>query len=352
MSRKTSVLPCNQEMVDQAIASLQAPSKLTIEQKREALYNALKDQSAMQEYAKQRVPVINLYVKAHTIGTDFFQVQTLRGSEIPMYISQGAKPRIPITVMSDWGGFAQRIYTDTQGIVQFGLGYIASDVIKTPKISLVQGRIDKSAEINEQIAISLADKLDDMAWAALNTAFGEFDTSVMQLDPKLKNIPTTNDLDFSATCNGKITKDFYKGIVDHFARLNLRIRKVYVPAVRLGDHLDWVSVSGAQTDDVLASETIPASVQEKIWQSGGLNLGASWIPEIQPSNVLEGETEDEIYCYVVTDQPIGYAFEKPEIDIVYTNDSDPLFYETYMTKAIAYAVPAPNRKNIARVLIG
>ena len=350
--RKYSVLPVNQEMVNQAIASLSAPSKLTIEQKREALFNALKDRSVMQEYAMQRVPVINLYLKARTIGTDFFETQTLRGSEIPMYLSQGAKPRIPITVMSDWGGFAQRIYTDTQGIVQFGLGYVASEVIKTPKISLVQGRIDKSAEVNEQIAVSLGDKLDDMAWAVLNTAFGAFNTDVMQLDPKLKNIPTTNDLDFSTTCSGKITKDFYKGIVDHFARLGLNIRKVYVPAVRLGDHLDWVSVSGGQTDDVLAKDTIPASVQEKIWQTGGLNLGASWIPEIQPSNVLEGEEAKSIYCYVVTDKPVGYGFEKPEIDIVKTDDNDPMFYESYMTKAIAYAVPAPNRKNVARVLIG
>ena len=229
------------------------------------------------------------------------------------------------------------------------LGMVTSDIVKVPKRSLLQGQIDKSEEMNEDLAYSVVDKLDDMAWEALTAAIGAFDDNVFILDPKIKNAPTTNDLDFSAACDGKITKDFYKGIMDHFARLNLKIFNVDIPAVRLQDHLDWVSVSG---DDIGAQETIPSNVQAKIWESGGLNLGAGWIPKISPTNVLEGEESGSIYCWVTATEPVGFMYTKPELDYTKTDDRDPVFYESHTVKTVTFAVPAPMRIRVARVKIG
>lgn len=346
---RLGVLDVNKTYYDEAISAIEkTEGKMSLDAKRKALLEAVSSSEAMRAYSAKRTPVIDLFVRANMIALDFFKLESLRGAEMPEFIIQGARPRIPVNFIADWGGQAQMIYTDTQGIASFPLGLVASDIVKTPKRSLVQGRVDASEEVNREIAYNLSKKLDDMAWTALNSAFGSFNDTVWILDEKIKNAPTTNDLDFASDCEGKLTKDFYIGIVDHFARLGKQIRKVYIPAVRIVDHMDWVSVSGT---DVGAGDTVHPEVQRKIWQSGGLNLGASWIPEIVPTNMLEGEDGD-VYCFVQTAEPTGIYYKKPELDMTVTDDRDPYFYESHTTQTASFVIPAPYRTRIARVKIG
>jgi len=350
---KNFVQSCNKQLYEQAIATLTKAPKKSYEEKVARLMEAMLDSRKMQKYAQERTPIIDLYVRANTFATEFFETKILRGREMPSYITKGSPQQIPVYYIADWGMPQRMMWTDTMGIVDLPLGMISTDKVLTPKRSLIQGTIDKSEELNKDLAYRLGDKLDDMAWVALNGAIKAFDDNVFILDPKIKNPPSTNDLDFSADCKGRITKDFYKGIWEHFNRLNLKIGNVYIPSVRAGDHIDWVSVSGFQVGDVRATETIPANVQAEIWRSGGLNLGAQWIPEITPTNTLEGEEAGNIYCWVVATQPVGYNFTKPELDLTVTKDAeDPRFYSTYTIKTVSYVIPDPYRVRVARVKIG
>jgi hypothetical protein len=345
------ILQCNQADVKKAIAALNKPEaeRTPYEKKKEALMKACASREEMIAYAAARTDVIDLNIKAKMIGTQFFQTRTLKGAELPQYITKGARANIPVYYLSTYGGNGTMVYSNTQGIVDIPLNFLATDKVKSPKASLFYGNVDFSEEINEELAYNMLKQLDSMAWTALNTAFGAFDSNVMLADSLIKDLPTTNDIDLSDVCAGKITPDLYKAILKHFYALGKIPYAVYIPSARAADHLDWVSIIGTNGDP---SKTIAPDVQAEIWRSGGLNMGASWIPKIVPTNMLDGTTLDQIYVYVISTEPVGFFYEKPELHTTVVDDREPLFYEHYELRTGAFVVPAPLRVNIARFKLG
>lgn len=345
------ILQCNQAEVKKAIAALNKPeSECTpYDEKKAALLKACASREEMIAYAAARTDVIDLVIKARMIGTQFFQTRSLKGAELAQYITKGARANIPVYYLSTYGGNGTMVYSNTQGIVDIPLNFLATDKVKSPKASLYYGNVDFSAEINEELAYQMLKQLDSMAWTALETAFGAFDTTVMVADSLIKDLPTTNDVDVSTACSGKATIDLYKAILKHFYGLGKTPYAVYMPASRAADHLDWVSVTGASGEP---SQTIAPDVQAEIWRSGGLNMGASWIPKIVPTNMLDGTTSGSIYVYVVSTEPVGFFYEKPEIHTTVVDDREPLFFEHYELRTGAFVVPAPLRVNVARFKLG
>lgn len=341
-----SMLPANEKTYKQVFASLNPQDGLSEAEKSEKLRELFATVDGRQQLASLRTEVVNLKVRANMIGMDFFQLIELRPDEVPAYEIEAETANIPITAISNLGGSAVTVYSDSLGRATFPLGMMESDWVKCQRMDLVQGFVDRSEKINQKISESLANKLDDMALVARDAAFGAFDANVWLLDPKIKNAPTTNDIDLSTDCAGKFTKDAIKGIAEHFDRIGKPVRALYVPAARKHDLLDWVSVSGT---DITAGATVPAAVQEEIWRTG--KVTGSLIPPIVFSNVLEGETAEGIYCYAVTDQPAGYFFQKPAFHLT-DEKIEGMFYQAKTLVTGSFVIPPYRRMNIARFKLG
>ena len=344
-----SILPANEKIWKEAQATLNQPSK-----SREEKSKLLKEVFAFDAgpkivgYDKMRTEIIDLYVRANNFWLDFFEYRTLSGAEIPKYYEKSLPFKIPINIVSNLGGYSTITYTDGMTPVTFDLEMYQSDVVKYPKYDLRQGFVDRSEEVMQRLQESVDDKLDSLAETAFNTLFGQFDQHVWVLDTRIKNPPTTNDFDLRATCNGKVTKNLFRAIVNHGARMEKKCRAVYIPAARRGDEFDWVAVTG---NDINALATVPASVVEEIWRTGQLPSGAL-IPPVVYTNRLEGESPNGIYVYAVYgNEPLGYFYQKPEIHYTET-ESVRLFYETYTAFTGAIIIPSYLKSNAARFLIG
>ena len=342
-----SILPGNAKNYKEAIAALDPKNRATDEQKREFLKQAMAIETKRNEYDKQRDLIVDLIVRANMIGQDFFQTVELTGSQVPMYRYKNTREAIPVNRVANFGKGATVLYTDSYGSTSVTLQQHETAEVVYPKWDLVQGFVDKSEEVNQDLAYYETDYLDDMAWTALGSAFGSFTSTTWILDSKIKDAPTTNDIDLSSECEGEITKSLFQGIVDHFARLEKPIRAVYLPGSRKGDIFNFVSVSGT---DVGAAETIPAEVQAEIWRSGNLSQGGL-VPPMIFTNMLDGTTSGSIYAYAVTYTPCGYFYQKPEGHWTTTKE-DGRFFKTQKFFTGVFDVPAYLKPEIARFKIG
>jgi hypothetical protein len=336
-----SILGSNQDRVKQAVAKLNTKSTLTDKEKyAEYMKMDYKAQAAL------RIEAVSLQVDAKMIGYDFFERVELQPDEVPAYMLEDATPNIPVTVVSQFGGSATTILSANKAPTMFSLGLIESDVVRTQRWDLYQGFTNNNNFINNKIAYSVTNKLDDMAWVAIAAGIGALDSNVWVLDAKIKNAPTTNLLDVSTQCQGKVDKFFFKAVKDHFARIGKQIRVVYIPAARETDLYDWVSVSGS---DILAANTVPQSVQEQIWNTG--STGGALMPPTVFTNMLEGETTGSIYAYAIATEAPGYFFQKP---FCHTNDEkeEGAWRTTQTVITGSFVIPAYRKMNVVKIKIG
>lgn len=340
-----SILGLNQELIKQAKATLQErkaqSAKFTDAQKFEA-YSKL-DYKAK---AALRLENVSLQVNANMIGSDFFELIELQHNETPGYLLEDATPNIPVTVVSQFGGSATTTFSANKAPTLFSLGLIESDIVQTQRFDLYQGFINTNNFINNKIAYSIIRRLDDMAWVAIAAGIGLLDNTVWVLDGKIQNAPTTNAIDLSATCKGKLTIDFYKAVSDHFARIGRNVRVVYAPASRKTDLFEWPVYPDA---NVSTLNTVPASVKENIWNNGTTS-GALMAPTAF-TNMLDGDTPGAIFAYAIADQAPGYFFQKPDFHVNDEKDEGAYHYAQAVVTG-SYVIPSYRRMNILRVQIG
>jgi hypothetical protein len=342
-----SILPANAKLYTDTINALKPENRATDEQKREALKQAMAIETKRNEYDKQRDLIVDLIVRANMIGMDFFQLVELTGSQVPTYRYKNVREAIPINRVANFGKGKTVVYTDTYGSASVTLQQHETAEVIYPVWDLIQGFVDKSEEVNADLAYYETNYLDDMAWTCLNASFGSFTTATWILDTKIKDAPTTNDIDLSSACQGSLNKRLFQGIVDHFARLEKPIRAVYLPAALKSDIFEWVSVSGS---DIGAADTIPADVQAEIWRTGGLKQGGL-VPPMIFTNLLDGSTSGSIYAIAVTNTPCGYFYQKPEGHWVKTKE-DGRFFKTQKFFTGVFDVPAYLKPEVARFKIG
>jgi hypothetical protein len=338
-----SLLGQNQEVFRQAVAKLNTKSNLT-DKERFDLYHSKDYQSK----AALRTEAVDLRVLAKMIGLDFFERIELAHDEVPGYELDDPRPRIPVTVVSQFGGSAQTIWSANNTRTLFELGLLESDRVKTQRFDIYQGFVNKNDKLNRDIAESITDKLDDMAWVAIEAGIGALDANTWILDGKIKNAPTTNSIDLSADCQGKLNKAFFKGVSEHFDRVGKPIRAVYIPSARKSDLYDFVSVTDAGLTNT-ALDTVPADVARDIWGTG--NISGGLIPPMVFTNVLEGETPGSIYAYAITNEAPGYFFQKPAFHLTDEKDEGAWHYaQTVLTGS--FVIPAYRKMNIAKFKIG
>jgi hypothetical protein len=336
-----SILKCNEEMLKQVTASINVKNNKTEQQKIEE-YNKM-DYMAK---AKARVEFVNKNVLFNMLGMEFFEYKELQPDEVPGYELDDPRPRIPVNVVSQFGVPAQVIWSANQSRTLFELNMIESAVCKTQRWDLYQGFTNNNAKLNKDLNDSLTYKLDDMAWVSVATMIGALDSDVWILDSKIKNAPTTNDLDLSNECQGRLTKSLFESITEHFDKIGRPIRVVYLPAARKHDLFRWVSVSDSNTP---ATETITPEVQNQIWNNG--MPGGYLMPPVVFSNMLEGEAEGSIYGYALTNEAPGYFFQKPAFHMTDEKDVG-IYHEAQSFITASFVAPKYRRMNILRFKIG
>lgn len=345
-----SILPVNQRLVNEAIKKLNPENPMDRGNKEKMLREifAYENGPKVVGYDKLRTEIIDLYVRANNFYLSFFEYRTLTGAEIPKYYEKSLPFTIPINIVSNLGGVNTITYTDGTTPIYFTLDMFQTDAVKYAKYDLLQGFVDKTADIDEALRNSVDDYIDTIAKTGFDLSFGAFGAHHWVLDSRIKNPPTTNDIDLSATCGGLVTKDVFRTAVAHFASMGKKCRVVYLPASRRGDVYDWVSVTDTAT--VGAYDTVPTTVTEEIWRTGELPAGAMIPPHVW-SNRLEGETAGSIYAYAFSDGPIGYFYQKPEIHRTATKD-DFLYWETRSAFTGTVVAPSYLLTNALRIKLG
>lgn len=130
--------------------------------------------------------------------------------------------------------------------------------------------------------------------------------------PHLKDIPSTNDWDCSFTCQGKITKDFYKYVVEYFSMCEMSIYAIYVPLTRIADHNDWnlIKIQGCtHCGNDLRLEVLESIHQTELWIKN--KKYNHWIPPIVPTKELEGNEYSNIVCHALGVNDIDNYKNKP-----------------------------------------
>lgn len=338
------ILPGNRERYVDAVAKL---NQKTPKEEKEAYLRevfAYENGPKVREYDRLQTEVVDLYVQANLIWPSFFEYRELKGSEMPVYATDVPRPDIPVNQVSNLGGSNQVLWTDAYGRVNFDLRQHETAIVKYPRWDVVQGFVDKSEKVMRDLNRSVERYLNTMAQTAILGQFGAFTNNTWVLDPAIQDAPTTNDLNLVATCNGRITKDLFKAIVQHFDSMEKEVIAVFVPAARRHDALDWVSVSGF---DIGAAATIPEAIQEATWKTGKLPQGGL-VPPMQYTNILPGRVAP-VYVYAIAG-PIGYFYQKPEGHESYTRLVG-RFWETQTFFTGSFICPAYLAPNIVRIRI-
>jgi hypothetical protein len=342
-----SILPVNAAAFNQALASLDPKNRATEKEKVEALKQAMAIETKRNEYDKQRDLIVDLIVRVKGMYMDFFQLKELTGSQVPMYRYKNIREAIPVDRVANFGKGKTVIWTDSTGSASVTLQQHETAEVIYPVWDLVQGFVDKSEEVNEDLAYYVEKYLDAMAKIAFDACFGSFTSSTWILDSRIYDAPTTNDIDVSSVCSGAFNKKLIQAVVDHFARLDKPIRALYLPAALKSDVFDWVSVSGT---DISEANIVPTEIASEIWKTGGLKQGGI-VPPMIFSNLMDGSTTGSIYAHAVTNTPCGYFYQKPEGHWTKTKE-DGRFFKTQKFFTGVFDIPAYLKPEAARFKVG
>jgi hypothetical protein len=102
----------------------------------------------------------------------------------------------------------------------------------------------------------------------------------MYFNPPI-NGASTNDLDLSCECQGRVTDYVFRTTLEHYARLEMPIYAIYIPKKRKYDIYRWIPIHIIDNTLVVANHEASRKIR---------------ILEVED---LEGEICGKIYCHAV-----------------------------------------------------
>lgn len=354
MERLNTVLPVNAAILKQAQEAVSTVDYKVPEKVREQMVQAAaREEKAWQSLSSVIAPRVRLNVLADTMALDFFQYRLLKDDDMPEFVSESDMPTA-INIISEQGGQPTQVWTGEQNIVSWPLAYYTSAKTYVPLLSLEHGNIDETERAKKRAAYDLQQKIDVDLMSVLAASLGAFPASTWILDSRIKDMPTTNDLDWSATCNGELTKDFWVLLFDHFDRLGLKVKNIYVPSTIPKTMWKWVSVvSGFDGGATQPGNTIDPSTQREIFRDGSVSRIFGHTFNMVTKNTLDGTTVGEKYIWVSTTEPAGFFFDKPALARNWNiTDREPFHRGFASIMAVGQAIPDPYRPRFARIKIG
>lgn len=354
-----TLLDSNQEFIKEFASEVNGDKKdISKEDKRKLLQEMANDKELRKEYAYQIIPKIELNVYADTIVSQFFSIGTIDTDEPMEYIMEENVDQ-PVYHMNTHGGQPQRVYARDGEVVQVYPYQITSPRAHVNKTSLLQGDLNAEQRMRDSVQRGLVMKEEKDMWALLDeglTTDLKNDVGLV-FDNRIKNYPSANEIDVSADAEGKLNKQLFIDIIDHFTRLDLSVNNIFIPNNRLKDIYEWVSVASGYSDgSVDAQDTIPTALQEQIMTSGVLSQMFGYNVNLVPVNTLPGtkaESDDEdnaVSVWVSTNMPAGIMRNVPRLSYTHTDEDTHRVYFQVVEGVVMFQ-PPHYKANYAKFII-
>lgn len=289
-----------------------------------------------QEVAGAIVENVNVDVLAHLFALGFFEVVTLGAADFPVIRTTKRQSNFTIGYLAEDNGAPRRQRVDSLSHRSLNMTQVSTEKYEYPWRNLTTGFHDYAGEAQNELAYELDLKMDQLALDLMKSskkASGLRATLNLHKSIIATNIPDANYLDLTSSgtygTTGKWTVKKLQAIFSYINRFSadvepdgspLKIKSIYMSSARLEDFWDFVDlVTGFDSSltgpkDPVA--TVPTSVREQIWNSGGIVSAFGNQFNLVPRNTLAA---DEVY--ISTNKPMGRLYVKPSMDVVERDQS-------------------------------
>jgi hypothetical protein len=352
MRLNPALLPANASLIGKNLNALaSAREEVSREERRQALMETHGNEEKARAFAALRKEVLSISMLPELVANEIFELRPLAKDE-RILLQTTKRGSYSVRVVDHHGGVPKDewIFPDTQAT--YDVYKISTDEVFYPVDSLVQGNLDASDRVNEDLAFDYQNKIDTDVWTLWLSIFDTFPAGTYDRHSRINssNVPSTNVI--TATSEGAITVNVMKSLLAHMLLIGRRIRTIYVSPQDMPDIWDWTPVNVSSGADKSA-HVINDSLHENIQTSGVVNQMFGYSINWKPLNILATGT-----MYVTTDMPSGILYYKPDFEMsdMYTQKEcraifkRPNFEAVYMEGAIKPLVPAPYRMNSVKVV--
>ena len=321
------------------------------EKKIEFVKKLADDEEVQEAYAEQVIENVDLNLWADMLASEFFNMGTISLGEPMWYeLEYEVDSEMPIYQLSQHGGTPSETYVTDGDVVRIHPYMVQTPEVSANKFSLRQGNLDTEEKIRTRSQRNLERMLNNDMWELLENGLTtdlEGDIGI-ELDPRYKNFPEANDIDMKE--EGELSLEVFKKIADHFNRVGVGVNNIYVPANRVADIYDWVSIPSGYDNDVGAQDVVPQGVHEEVVRNGQFGNLFGFNFNLVPTNELEGGEDEDVYLWVAGTEAAGEYRDIREIDDTYMEEDASRIYIT-MTKGVAMFQAPYQKMNYARVQI-
>ena len=348
-------LASNQERLEaKAKKRKEEKASVTREDKVKTLKAMADSEKLQNKFASKVADKTSVGIEGQLVFTDFLNMGTINVGEPLIYTLNEPVERASIMEMSMQGGTPRESIIQNADYVRVNPYLVSSPKVSMAKFSLRQGDITAEEKAMQRLQKAVTRMMDtdakNLLDAGLVSDFGA--VNGINIDDNVTEFPASNELNLSS--EGGITLNVLKAIARHYNLLGKRIRNVYVPATRLTDLWDFMSLPAGYDDGsgVTADNVLPQAMHEQVIRTGTLKNIFGYDMNLIPVNTLNGDAENgEVNMWVSTYESAGEYREIPQFTDTYNHQDAKRLYFT-LNKAIAM-FQTPNQKlNYLKVRIG
>lgn len=345
-----TLLPVNASLIEPRLQALaNARSKVSRDDRRKTLMDTYGNEEKARAYAALRKEILSISVLPDLVASEIFELRPLAKDE-RILLQTTKRGEYNVRTVDHHGGVPKDEWVFPDSQATYDVYKVSTDEVFYPVDSLIQGNLDASERVNEDLRFDYESKIDLDVWTLWLSTFGNFPAGTYDLHSRIAtgNVPTTNII--TVTSEGGITLSVMKSLLSHMLLINRRIRTIYVSPQDMPDIWDWTPVAVASGS---VADVINQPLHQQIQTSGVVNQLFGYNVQWKPLNTLAANA-----MYVTTDQPSGLLYYKPDFEVsdMYTQKEcraifkRPNFEAVYMEGAIKPLVPAPYRLNSVKVI--
>lgn len=330
------------------------------EQKKEEFLNKIGngDVNAINQYSNALVSNTNHLVESQLIFADFFNRGTMDTDQKKWFYTLDE----PVTDNeAKIFQISQHGNAPTQGVVMQGDTvfvqpyWVTSDEVSMSRFNLRMGDISNEEKMRARAAKGMRKKIESDAKTILDNGLitsGVADIAGIDIDSDVSEYPDKTVYDLSS--EGAITMKVFKEILKHFMLLGKRVMNIYVPATKMTDLWDWMSMPAGYSDGsgVTADDVVPGSIQEQIVRTGTVNNLFGYPVNLIPVNTLNGNSANgDVDIWVRASEGAGEyrTFPEPISSTDSHKDAQRVYFEE--SKALSMFQTPSQRLNYAKFTI-
>jgi len=358
ISRDAAMSAQNREFLAELKPNNELDESVANEKKKEFLNKMGQgDMQALNKYKNQLVTNTNYLIESQLIFADFLNRGTMETDQRTWYYTLDE----PITDnKTRIHQITQQGNAPQQGIIMQGDTvfiqpyWISSEKVSMSRFNLMQGDITNEEKMRKRAAKGIAKKTNNDAKALLdNGLITDIDAvNGIDMDEDVTEYPSKTVYDLST--EGGLTMNVFKQILEHFMLLGKQVQNIYVPATRMTDLWDWMSMPAGYDDGsgVTADSVVHPEIQQQVVRTGTVNNLFGYPVNLIPVNTLNGdETEGDVEVYVQTTEGAGEyrIFPEPVSNSDMHKDAQKVYFQE--NRALAMFQTPRQRLNYAKFTI-